>query len=200
MRYEKPIFRFIGDSYIGVEFGDDADLRHNFRVIGLAQAFSEEKHPWLVEVITTLREFGIVYDRLQITPEKVADEIREILPSVAVTNKVKSRLFTLPTWYRDPFTEELNRRAGLPPSIESIGQQNSCTGDDVVKRHSENRYWVSCVGWGPGCYFAYPIDRAAGLSVSKLPTARPYTPERTLTLGGICTACTPIPGPSGTKC
>ena len=139
----------------------------------------------------------MVYDRLQTTPETAAAALREILPTVAVTEKVKSRLFTLPTWYRDPFTEELNRKAGLPPSAEIIGKQNNCTAEEAVKRHSENVYWVTCVGWAPGCYFAYPIDRERGLSVSKLPTARPYTPERTLTLGGLCTACTPLPGPSG---
>lgn len=37
MIYETPRLHLIGDSYIGVEFGDDADLRNNFRVIALVQ-------------------------------------------------------------------------------------------------------------------------------------------------------------------
>ena len=42
MIYDKPIVHLIGDTHCaGVEFGDDADLRSNFRVIML-QAFERQ--------------------------------------------------------------------------------------------------------------------------------------------------------------
>ena len=78
-----------------------------------------------------------------------------------------------------------------------IARANGCSVDDVIARHSGTDHWVSCVGWAPGCYFAYPIDRARGVTAPKLVTARPYTPARILTLGGLCTAALPFAGPSG---
>ncbi|HCU88466.1 MAG TPA: hypothetical protein DGR97_00890 [Gammaproteobacteria bacterium] len=197
MIYETPKFRHLADSYVGVEFGDDADLRNNFRVIALAQTFAALKDDWILEVIPTLREFGIVYDRRRTTPFKVKATIEEILPDIITADEVTSRLFKLPVWYCDPWTEAINKRAGLKLSAEIIAETNQCSVDDVIKRHTGTDHWVSCVGWAPGCYFAYPLDRALGVSAPKLDTARPYTPERTLTLGGLCTAALPFPGPSG---
>jgi allophanate hydrolase subunit 1 len=197
MIYQEPVFRFLADSYVGVEFGDDADLRNNFRVIALVEAFRALEAPWALEVVPTLREFGVVYDRTRIGPEAVADAIAALLPEVRSAPSVTSRLFKLPVWYRDPWSEEINRKAGLKPSIEIVAEANGCTAEEVVTRHSGTDYWVTCVGWGPGCYFAYPIARALGVSGPKLQTARPYASERLLMLGGLCTAAMPFPGPSG---
>jgi len=197
MIYAAPIFRHLADSYVGVEFGDDADLRNNFRVIALAQAFGGLNYPWMLEVIPTLREFGLVYDRSLISPTKVEAIIREVLPDIVTADEVTSRLFKLPVWYRDPWTEAINQQAGLSPSIEVVAEANQCSVNEVINRHAGTEHWVSCVGWAPGCYFAYPLDRTIGVTAPKLDTARPYTPERTLTLGGLCTAALPFPGPSG---
>ena len=197
MIYEEPIVRHLADSYVGIEFGDDADLRNNFRVIALAQAFAAFDYDWMLEIIPTLREFGLVYDRRLTTPAKVESVIKEVLPDIVTADHVTSRLFKLPVWYGDPWTEALNQQADLKPSIEVVAETNQCSVDEVIERHSGTDHWVSCVGWAPGCYFAYPLDRALGVTAPKLDTARPYTPERVLTLGGLCTAALPFPGPSG---
>jgi allophanate hydrolase subunit 1 len=197
MIYAEPIVRHLADSYVGIEFGDDADLRNNFRVIALVQAFAALELDWALEVIPTLREFGVVYDRMLITPAKVEAIIMEMLPDIVSAEQVSSRLFKLPVWYRDPWTEAINERAGLDPSIEIVAATNGCSVAEVIARHSGTDHWVSCVGWAPGCYFAYPLDRVGGVSAPKLDTARSYTPERVLTLGGLCTAALPFPAPSG---
>ena len=197
MIYDEPVFRFLADSYVGVEFGDDADLRQNFRVLALVQAFEDLNLPWVVDIVPTLREFGLVYDRSLANPGKVRDLIAEVLPTVQAAQEVRSRLFRLPVWYQDPWSLELNKKSGLPPSLEVVAKANEATVEETIERHSGTEYWVTCVGWAPGCYFAYPIDRAKGVTAPKLETARPYTPERTLAIGGLCTAALPIPGPSG---
>lgn len=197
MIYNTPKIHQIGDSYIGVEFGDDADLRNNFQVIALVQKIESLGLEWVLEVVPTLRELGVVYDRDLIDADKAQKEISAILPSVTSSRSIRSRLFRLPVWYRDPWSEKLNEKAGLEPSIEIIAKANKCSVDDVIERHSGTDHWLSCVGWAPGCYFAYPIQRKIGITAPKLETARTYTPERVLALGGVCTAALPFPGPSG---
>lgn len=151
----------------------------------------------MLEVVPTLRELGVVFDRFRIAPEAARDAVAAILPSVASATSIRSRLFKLPVWYRDPWSEALNEKAGLAPSIEVVARANDCSADEVIARHSGTEHWLSCVGWAPGCYFAYPVNRSLGVTAPKLPTARPYTPERTLALGGLCTAALPFAGPSG---
>lgn len=197
MIHATPIVHFLADSYVGVEFGDDADLRSNFRVIAVMQAFRAVAPPWVVEIIPTLREFGVVYDRTQVTPRKAAAAIGAVVATVGVAQTVQSRLFKLPVWYRDPWSEELNRKGNLRPSIEIIAEANGCDVAELIARHSGTDYWLTCVGWAPGCYFGYPIDRAKGVTSPKLQTPRLYTPERILTIGGLCTAAMPFAGPSG---
>ncbi len=197
MIYRQPIIRRIGDSYLGIEFGDDADLRNNFSVIALAQSLERMSHEWIIEIVPTLRELGVVYDHFQIMPDEAEEILRSALAVCTAATRIRSRLFRIPVWYRDPWSEALNAKAGLRPSIEIVAAANGCSVDEVISRHSGTQHWVSCVGWAPGCYFAYPIDRRLGITAPKLPTARPYTPERILTLGGLCTAATPFAGPSG---
>lgn len=197
MIYDEPRIRVIGDSYVGVEFGDDADLRNNFRVIALVQKIESLGFDWILEVVPTLRELGVVFDRFRIEPEAARAAIAAILPSVSSATSIRSRLFRLPVWYRDPWSQALNEKAGLEPSIEIIARSNQCSVDEVIQRHSGTDHWLSCVGWAPGCYFAYPVDRKLGVTAPKLKTARPYTPERILALGGLCTAALPFAGPSG---
>lgn len=197
MIYDEPRLHLIGDSYIGVEFGDDADLRNNFRVIALVQEIESLGFDWVLEVVPTLRELGVVFDRFMIDAEAARDEIAAVLPSVSSATSIRSRLFRLPVWYRDPWSEALNAKAGLEPSIEIVARTNNCSIEEVIERHSTTEHWLSCVGWAPGCYFAYPVDRKLGVTAPKLKTARPYTPERVLALGGLCTAALPFPGPSG---
>lgn len=197
MIYEEPIVHLIGDTYVGVEFGDDADLRNNFRVIALLQALERQNFDWVIEIVATLRELGIVYDRFQVSPNLVVEALLDTISKCSTATTVRSRLFKLPVWYRDPWSEALNTKAGLKPSIEIVADANSCSPEEVIRRHSGTQHWVSCVGWAPGCYFAYPIDRALGVTAPKLPTARAYTPERILALGGLCTAALPFAAPSG---
>jgi allophanate hydrolase subunit 1 len=197
MIYPEPIFRFLGDSYVGVEFGDDADLRNNFRVMAMIEAVQHLRLPWIVDLIPTLREFGIVYDKTLTTPSVVRDAISEVLPSVQTATVVKSRLFKLPVWYGDPWSAELNAKAGLQSSLDIVAQANDLTVPELVDRHTSTDHWVSCVGWAPGCFFAYPVERAKGVTGPKLKSPRPYAPARILTLGGLCTAAMPFSGPSG---
>ena len=65
MIYEKPMFRPLGDCYLAVEFGDEADLLLNFRVLALADELEREEIPGVIEIIPSFRELGIVFDRFE---------------------------------------------------------------------------------------------------------------------------------------
>jgi len=62
MRYERAVFKPLGDLYLGVEFGDELALRLNFKVIALNTALSANPISGVAETIPTNRSLGIVYD------------------------------------------------------------------------------------------------------------------------------------------
>ena len=45
MIYDEPIYRPLGDCYLAVEFGDEADLSLNFKVLALADRAEEGRDP-----------------------------------------------------------------------------------------------------------------------------------------------------------
>jgi urea carboxylase len=51
MIYDSPKFRPLGDCYLAVEFGDEADLTLNFRVLALAEALRRADLLGLIEII-----------------------------------------------------------------------------------------------------------------------------------------------------
>ena len=65
MIYETPVFRPLGDCYLAVEFGDEADLSLNFKVLALADALAAENIKGVMELIPSFRELGILFDRFE---------------------------------------------------------------------------------------------------------------------------------------
>lgn len=196
MIYERPIIRQLGDRYFAVEFSDDADLAANFRVLQLVQAIEDHRNDDILDVIPSVRELGIITARGSQSNRYWQRFIEDMIEGGSETTTVRSRRYSLPVWYRDPWSVELAETGGERHGIDAIAEDAGISTDEAILRHSETDHWLACVGWGPGCYFAYPLN-TEGVSVSKLRSPRPFTPVRTLNLGGTCTAAMPLDGPSG---
>ena len=78
MIYEQPVFRPLGDCYLAVEFGDEADLVLNFRVLALQDALQRESLPGVIEIIPSFRELGIVFDRFETDYDTLKDAVSHV--------------------------------------------------------------------------------------------------------------------------
>ena len=197
MIYDPPIYRPLGDRYLGVEFGDEANLALNFRVLALGERLREETPRGVVDIIPSLRQLALVLDPEVTTHARLQAAIEEVVDEVSDVASLPSRRLRLPCWYDDPWSAELARRYGVMKDIDFVAEQNGISTAEVIERHTGTDFWVVCVGFTPGCYFSFPLDPAKRLVAPKWKTPRDYTPARMLALAGFSTGAYPVASPGG---
>ena len=197
MIYDEPKYRPLGDCYLAVEFGDEADLSLNFKVLALAEELKKADLPGIMEIIPSFRELGVLFDRFETDYDKLRDAVSAIQKTVVEVDELPSRLVELPMWYNDPWSAELARRFNVQNNIEFVAECNDITVDEVIARHTGTDYWIVCVGFTPGCYFSLPLDPSKWLKAPKYKTPRSYTPARLVALAGFSTGAYPVASPGG---
>jgi urea carboxylase len=197
MIYDEPIYRPLGDCYLAVEFGDEADLSLNFKVLALADALEKARVPGIIEIIPSFRELGLLFDRLETDHETLKRTVIPIQKTVADVETLPSRLVELPLWYDDPWSAELAKRFNVKKNIDFVAECNGITVDEVIARHTGTDYWIVCVGFTPGCYFSLPLDPTKWLKAPKYRTPRSFTSARLVALAGFSTGAYPVASPGG---
>ena len=197
MIYEEPIYRPLGDCMLGVEFGDEANLELNFKVLELQRLVDGAQVPGLIETVPSLRELVLVFDRMQTTNARVQEAMERVIAELDDVTTLRSRRWVLPCWYDDPWSNELAARYGVDNNLEIVARENGLTTEEVVERHTSGEFWVVCVGFTPGCYFSIPLDMSKLLRAPKWKTPRDYTPARCLALAGFSTGAYPVASPGG---
>jgi urea carboxylase len=195
--YDEPVYRPLGDMMLGVEFGDEANVALNFKVLELDKLAHEAGIPGVIETIPSLRELVLVLDRTQTTHAKVQSALDELMDDIADVTTLRSRKFVLPCWYDDPWSAELAARYGVDNNLDIIAAANGLTTEQVIEQHTDTEFWVVCVGFTPGCYFSIPLDMSKLLQAPKWKTPRDYTPARCLALAGFSTGAYPVASPGG---
>jgi KipI family sensor histidine kinase inhibitor len=197
MRYERAVFKPLGDLYLGVEFGDELALALNFKVIALNTALGASPIPGVTETIPTNRSLGIVYDPFTISRARLEARLREIEAGMGEVEEVPSRHLTIPIWYNDPWSDECAKAHGAPNNLEFLAEINKRTVEEVIKTHCGTDWWVSAVGFTPACFQAMPLGRAVALTAPKYLRPRTWTPERILCIAGQLTSFYPVRSPGG---
>jgi inhibitor of KinA len=195
--YNEPVFRPLGDMMLGVEFGDEANVALNFKVLELERLTREAEVPGVIETIPSLRELVLVLDRERTTHARARDALERLIDDVEDVQTLRSRKFVLPCWYDDPWSAELAARYGIENNLEIIARANGLTKAEVIEQHTSTVFWVVCVGFTPGCYFSIPLDMSKLLRAPKWRTPRDYTPARCLALAGFSTGAYPVASPGG---
>jgi urea carboxylase len=197
MIYDSAVFRPLGDCMVGIEFGDEANLELNFRVLELERVVQEAGIQGVIETVPSLRELVLVFDRTQTTMDEVVAAVKPHVSAIQDVTTLHSRHWTLPCWYDDPWSAELAERYGVDNNLEIVARENGLTKEEVIERHTSGDFWVVCVGFTPGCYFSKPLDPAMHLAAPKWKTPRDYTPARCLALAGFSTGAYPVASPGG---
>jgi inhibitor of KinA len=197
MIYDEPVFRPLGDRYLGVEFGDEANIELNFRVLALADRLESARPVGIVDVIPSLRQLAVVLDPAVTSHSHLQALIAEAIADLGEVHSLPSRRLRLPCWYDDPWGAEVARRYGVQKNIEFVADQNGISVDELIRRHTGTDFWVVCVGFTPGCYFSFPLDPTKRLVAPKWKTPRDYTPARMLALAGFSTGAYPVASPGG---
>jgi allophanate hydrolase subunit 1 len=183
--------------FVDVEFGDELHLALNFRVIGLNLSLAEEPIPGVTETVPSNRALMIAYDSAVIRQAALIAALREREEEATTLRRAPSRLVTIPFWYNDPWSDECAKAHGAPNNMAYLAEINDTTIDGVIAAHSGTEWWVTSVGFQPGCYQALPLDPAFAITAPKYPRPRQWSPERTLCLAGKITSFYPVRSPGG---
>jgi KipI family sensor histidine kinase inhibitor len=197
MIYDEPVYRPLGDCMLGIEFGDEANLELNFKVLELQRLVDEAGIEGIIETVPSLRELVLVLDRTRTTNARVRDAVDRVMEDLGEVRTLRSRHWTLPCWYDDPWSKELAERYEVENNLAIVARENGLTKEQVIERHTSGDFWVVCVGFTPGCYFSAPLDPAMHLAAPKWRTPRDYTPARCLALAGFSTGAYPVASPGG---
>jgi urea carboxylase len=197
MIYREPVYRPLGDCMLGVEFGDEANLELNFKVLELERLAREAQIPGVVETVPSFRQLVLVLDRSRTNHARAQEALSRIIADAGEVTSLPSRRFVLPCWYDDPWSRELAERYEVDNNLEIVARENGITKEEVIERHTSTDFWVVCVGFTPGCYFSKPLDPVMHLAAPKWKTPRDYTPARCLALAGFSTGAYPVASPGG---
>jgi urea carboxylase len=197
MIYDEPVMRPLGDCYLAVEFGDEASLVLSFRSLALKRALDRMAIRGVIETYVTPTMAAVVFDREQLTHERLAAEVRVALADLRWDDPMASRRFTLPIWYDDPWTAECAEQHGVENNMRFVAAVNDMTVDEAIAWHSSTDYWIVAVSFVPGCNLHYPLDPRVRLSAPKYTNPRATTPARTVALGGVGTSHYSLESPGG---
>lgn len=206
MIYETPTFSPGGDRYMLIEFGDEMNLDLNFLGQGLAEALDGGTIPGVIETAPCFATTLIHYEPEIIAYVDLKQEVSRLIDSLGPSEDIEmdSRLFYFQTLYLDPWSRECinDYREKINPDKEQdpefIARVNGL--EDVsqfVRVHSGTEYWAASLGFWPGLAFLMPLDPRCRLTVPKYNPPRTWTPQGTVSMGGMSTAIYPVASPGG---
>jgi urea carboxylase len=195
--YERAIFRPLGDRYMTMEMGGEPTVVCNVKVVAMREALKSTRIPGIIGYVMIPRGLTVVYEPLEIGPEKLKAVLREVEQEAQGVEKVRSRFMEIPTWYDDPWTQECARAHNVPHNVDFIAEKNGMTKQQLVERVSNLEYWVSAVFFYIGAYNAFPLDPEGVVSAPKYVIPRTWTPDRTVAYAGTFVGSYALPGPGG---
>jgi len=207
MIYAEPKFLPGGDRFVLVEFGNEMNLELNFMAQGLATAIAEQKTKGVIETAPCFASLLMHYEPDRISFKDLQKEMTALVRSLGPSEDIvlDSRLFYLPTMYRDPWTRAcvedycakiIQRKK--EPDPEFIARLNGLAdADQFVRVHSGTEYWVASLGFWPGLPFMMALDPRCVITAPKYNPPRTWTPQGTVGMGGASTAIYPVATPGG---
>jgi KipI family sensor histidine kinase inhibitor len=205
MIYPDPRFLPGGDRFVLIEFGNEMNLELNFMAQGLATAIAEQKTKGIVETAPCFASLLVHYDPDQILYKDLQKETMALIRSLGPSDDIvlDSRLFYLPTMYRDPWTRDCvadycAKITKKEPDPEFVARVNGLAdADQLVRVHSGTEYWVASLGFWPGLPFMMALDPRCVITAPKYNPPRTWTPQGTVGMGGASTAIYPVATPGG---
>ena len=181
---DAPRILVSGDSAVTVEFGATIDAALNARVLGLDQAVTAARLPFINETVPTYRSLIVHYDPVAIKFDAIA---ALMLDMAAKTGSAPSstRHWRFPVVYGGAFGIDL----------EEVAIHAKLTPEEVVAIHSGATYRVYMVGFTPGYSYLGGLDPRIATPRRKDP--RFETPAGTVAIGGEQTGVQCLAAPSG---
>lgn len=197
---DKARYTFGGDEFLFVEIDEAMSLAANIRAMGIAKGLQSKAVEGIVEICPANASLLIRFNPDILAPS----DLRQIVESLEEETKntenltFESRVVEVPVWYQDKYTSEVVERFRegyhQEPDLTDLEYAAKINGEssveDFIRRHHENPWLVTMVGFVAGLPFMYQlVEGERQIEVPKYLSPRPSsTPKLTVGHGG-CFAC-----------
>ncbi|GAB6987005.1 5-oxoprolinase subunit B family protein [Nocardioides pyridinolyticus] len=186
------------DEHLVVQVSEEMSLEANFTAMAMSQGLTARGLDGIVDICPSNASLLIRFDPEVLDPGTLEATVRDVERAVSADPRLslETRIFEVPVWYDDPFTNETGARfrdrhqrpegndlefAALENDLESV--------DAFIEAHSASPWITSMVGFVAGLPFMFQmVERERQLEVPKYVRPRTDTPALTVGHGG-CFAC-----------
>jgi inhibitor of KinA len=186
----------LGDSALIVCVADEFSSEHSLRAVLTAVRHLEAGAiPGVIGLAPAYTTIGVFFDPMRVEPtapdaslfEVLATRIQSVLNAAAFETESEgaARVIEVPVCYDRAFA----------PDLGDVARHSGLSEDDVVRRHSNANYQVTCIGFTPG--FPYLGGLPEELSTPRRATPRREISAGSVAIGGAQTGIYPRKSPGG---
>jgi urea carboxylase len=186
------------DEHLVVQISEEMSLPANFTAMAMSTALGERALDGIIDICPANASLLVRFDPDVIAPADVESAVRDVEAAVAHNPhlSLETRIFDIPVWYDDPFTNETGARfrdrhqRPEGNDLEFAAIENGLPSVEAfIEAHSSSPWIASMVGFVAGLPFLFQmVERDRQLEVPKYLRPRTDTPERTVGYVG-CFSC-----------
>lgn len=195
-------FSFCGDEYILGEISRNMTIESTLKAISISEELRERNIPGILEIYPNNTSYLIRYNSNLIKPNDLLNYLSTIdqMKNERKSLDVRAKIIEIPVLYNDKKTNETSKRYN---HLQENNNQSNFdyvmkktgfkTPESFIKAHSNSLYFITALGFKPGLAWSFPLLKkdAKVLEVPKYKSPRPYTPERSIGVGGAFTVVYP---------
>lgn len=195
------------DEHLVVQLSESMSLEANFTAMSMASYLEDKKVEGLIDICPSNASLLVRFDPDVIAPQSVEKLVREAeaAASEGESHELQTRIFELPVWYNDPFTNETQKRfrdrhqTPDKTDLEFAAMENNLPDVEAfIDAHSSAPWITSMVGFVAGLPFLFQmVPQERQLEVPKYVRPRTDTPKLTIGYGGCFTAIYSVRGAGG---
>lgn len=195
------------DEHLVVQISEDMSLEANFRAMSMASDLEGRNLEGVIDICPSNASLLVRFDPDVIAPAKVEEAVRDAEAKLSAGSRqtLQTRIFELPVWYNDPYTNETGARfrdrhqTPDGTDLEFAAAENGLPSVEAfIEAHAGSPWITSMVGFVAGLPFLFqmvPMERQ--LEVPKYVRPRTDTPKQTIGHGGCFTAIYSVRGAGG---
>ncbi len=174
----------VGDTAALLRFSEKKNVRLNSAIHHLAEKIRVENTEGLKDIIPGYSSLLLRFIS-KAHLDSLCKNIGEMLSEIKSTELLPERLIEVPVFYGGEYG----------PDIQKVADNAGIAGGEAARIHSQNTYYVYCVGFSPGFPYLGGLTRV--LHCPRKAEPRQNIPGGSVGIGGEQTGVYPQPGPGG---
>ena len=183
--YPKPLYFYMGDRGLLLEFGDEISLEINEKVRRMALTLQAVAIEGIIETIPTYRSLLILYNPLILSIEDLKKRLEGMEEGLGQSPFPEPKLTRIPVVYGGYYG----------PDLDDVAKFCQITPEEVVRFHCSKPYHIYMIGFMPG--YPYMGELPEALVTPRLKTPRLSVPAGSVAIAQRQTGIYPMESPGG---